>query len=77
MKFELLFYNLSIMDKENREKEISEKGQGRIRPVSVDLNNPGPGQSQRDISEIDRQEGDMAHGELGGNFNQQNKDHEK
>ena len=64
------------MDKENKDKKVLEEGQGRLSPVSGDINkdsNRGP----RDISEIDRQEGDMDHGELGGNFNQEIKNHDK
>ena len=65
------------MDKENKEKKLNEEGQGRLGPVSGDMANYNNRQTSRDISEIDRQEGDMEHGELGGNFNQEIKNHDK
>ena len=65
------------MDKENKEKLVSEEGQGRLSPVSEEVPNNKNRQNLRDISEIDRQEGDMDHGELGGNFNQEIKKHDK
>ena len=65
------------MDKEDKEKLVSEEGKGRLRPASGGVKNDNNRQGQRDISEIDRQEGDMDHGELGGNFNQEIKNHDK
>ena len=65
------------MDKENKEKTVQEEGQGRLSPVSGEVPNNKNRQNLRDISEIDRQEGDMDHGELGGNFNQEIKKHDK
>ena len=65
------------MDKENKDKMVKEEGQGRLSPVSGEVPNENIRQNLRDISEIDRQEGDMEHGELGGNFNQEIKNHDK
>jgi hypothetical protein len=65
------------MDKENKDMNLREEGQGRISPVSVNQDDMNIRQNQRDISEIDRQEGNMNHGELGGNFNLENNKHGK
>lgn len=65
------------MDKENKDKMVQEEGQGRLSPVSGEVSNENNRPNLRDISEIDRQEGDMEHGELGGNFNQEIKNHDK
>ena len=65
------------MDKENKEKNIREEGKGRLSPVSADKGDINKRENQRDISEIDQQEGNMQHGELGGNFNLENKNHGK
>ena len=65
------------MDKENKDKNIREEGKGRISPVSGDPGDNHARQTQRDISEIDQQEGNMEHGELGGNFKLENKNHGK
>jgi hypothetical protein len=65
------------MDKENKDKNIREEGQGRLSPVSGDKGDINTRESQRDISEIDQQEGNMQHGELGGNFKLENKNHGK
>ena len=65
------------MDKENKDKNSGQEGQGRISPVSGDKENVNTRQSQRDISQIDQQEGNMEHGELGGNFNLKNNNHGK
>lgn len=65
------------MDKENKDKMVQEEGQGRLSPVSGEVTNENNRPNLRDISEIDRQEGDMEHGELGGNFNQEIKNHDK
>jgi hypothetical protein len=57
------------MDKNNMgepKQPVQETGAGRL--VKNDLDP----QSYRDISLIDRQEGDMNNGELGGNFSREN-----
>lgn len=61
------------MDKE--ENKRNESGQGRP-PRNEDEQQSLQSGISRDISDIDRQEGDMEHGELGGNF-KKNKEDEK
>ena len=65
------------MDKEKKETKITQQGQGRVDRVATDVNKGDNLLGNRDISEIDRQEGDMEHGELGGNLNQEIKNNEK
>ena len=53
-----------VLDKTfmERQQQNTNEGTGRV-------NQPGQtGQSQRDISDVDQQEGTMNNGELGGNF---------
>jgi hypothetical protein len=57
------------MKKENEKNIDNPPGQGRIDNTSSARNEDRP-LKERDISDIDRQEGKMEHGELGGNFNQ-------
>jgi hypothetical protein len=65
------FNSKLVMDKndEMQEHESKTKGAGRI-------SNPGEQVKEedvnpKDISQVDRQEGEMDHGELGGNFQEQ------
>ena len=64
------------MKKDTKQFPAREEGAGRIYNESEDKNNIANRPAERDISEIDRQEGDMEHGELGGNFKQEINDHE-
>jgi hypothetical protein len=60
------------MDKEKKDQHLPPKnGKGRISNTGEERSSPenSPAQ-QRDISDIDRQEGEMQHGELGGNLNE-------
>jgi hypothetical protein len=59
------------MEKEDQNKGLQESSQegtagaGRLQPAEQKV-----GQGGRDISHIDQQEGNMEHGELGGNLNE-------
>ena len=53
-------------NKEQQKQPVQEQGAGRL---VTDDDSPT---EVRDISNIDRQEGDMDNGELGGNFRQEN-----
>jgi hypothetical protein len=56
---------------EKNEQAINNSGQGRLPGNEQEKEKVHLGNS-RDISQIDRQEGDMEHGELGGNFKKEN-----
>ena len=62
------------MDKQEKENSRSNEGVGRTSNSGDTQQNTG-----RDISHIDRQEGDMHNGELGGNFgkNEARQGHDK
>ena len=53
-----------VMDKDQKEQSRSNEGVGRTNTGNHSEQNA----PVRDISHIDRQEGDMDNGELGGNF---------
>jgi hypothetical protein len=58
------------MDKQNEKTEQPDDQQGKGR-----TSNSQPGKEKQeasnDISKVDRQEGEMNHGELGGNLNEE------
>lgn len=60
------------MDKKNKTQEQSNTKDGAGRVNKND--NVKEETASHDTSQVDRQEGEMDHGELGGNFNQDNSD---
>ena len=52
------------MEKQNQPRSEEPKGTGRV----SNIDGSGQTDQSRDISSIDRQEGEMDHGETGGNF---------
>jgi hypothetical protein len=60
------------MDKNDQTQELVNKteGSGRINRPGKEVNEEEI--ASHDISQVDRQEGEMDHGEKGGNFNEQN-----